>query len=634
MNLQRAMRITAQMHPYRSAQKCVARFNTAQAVLFVMLLLTALAVGAEAQSQSTSGAATFALAESALARNDPQAAIQVLSSHLSRNPTDLPARLLLAEAFLAAGNPGEAESQYRTILRGDTNNYLALAGLGELYEKTGRLDQAESNLARAVKHSRGEPELRLEWATVLAKLHRFREAKSALLTLTIPKTRASRVAYFRLKAAIAEGMGDSTAAAAEMESALAADPANTDLRTAAAMAQARAGSYKRAAALAAESFSHAHDVTSGMVLLQAQVGGGEDVHETLRSLRDLSLPRQQSGELRQHLAELLIARGKYEDAVVDLEALAGMSPDSAEVLFNLALAHFRAGQMDAAAKSAEQCRRLKDTAEVEDLIGDIQEARGDVLAAVRSYQAAASLAPEEEKYQVSLALEFIRHQNFEPAKVVLENAAKSHPNSWQIRLCLGMIEYFTGTKSKASEILLRAADLSPTPEVVLGYLGDVEMDEVSPPDKAAVDRICAFADAHPSAAREQLNCGALQLKQDYATRDKSRISEIKARLVNAARSLSNQAESHCELGKLYRWTEEWTSARAESERCAEMEPDSAEAHYRLAQIYQHTGEAERSKQEMAKFQQTSEKLANANEQRQKTMKTFLYKIQNEKAGQR
>ena len=622
------MRNAAQMQRYRSPWNFIARFNAELQLLFLL----ALVVAASAQSQS-SGTAVFSQAESALSHNDPQTAIKVLSTYLSRHPADLSARLLLADAFLTAANPEEAVKQYRVILRGDPNNYLALAGLGELYEKIGRLDQAEPNLARAVKHSRGEAELRLEWATVLAKMHRFREARNALEALAVPKTRDSRVAYFRLKAAIAEGMRDSTVAASEMESALAADPASTDLRTAVAMAELKAGNYKRAAALARQTFSEIHDLTSGMVLLQAQLESGEDVNETLGLLRDLSLPRQQSLELRQHLAELLIAHGKYQVAVVDLEELASMSPDNPEILFNLALAQFRAGQVDLALKSAEQCQHLKDSAEVEDLIGDIQEARGEVLSAVRSYQAAASLAPAEEKYQVTLALEFIRHQNFEPAKLVLENAAKSHPNSWQVQLCLGMVEYFTGTKSKSSEILLRAADMSPTPEVVLGYLGDVEIDEVSPPDKSAVDRICAFADAHPNAAREQLNCGALRLKQDYATRDKSRIKEIKDRLINAAGMLPNQAESHCELGKLYRWAEDWNLARAESERCVDMNPDSAEGHYRLAQIYQHTGDAQRSKDEMTKFQQASEKLADANEQRQKTMKTFLYKIQNEKAGQ-
>jgi hypothetical protein len=33
---------------------------------------------------------------------------------------------------------------------------------------------------------------------------------------------------------------------------------------------------------------------------------------------------------------------------------------------------------------------------LEDLLGDIQEARGDNLAAVRSYQAAVALAPNDE----------------------------------------------------------------------------------------------------------------------------------------------------------------------------------------------------------------------------------------------
>ena len=115
-------------------------------------------------------------------------------------------------------------------------------------------------------------------------------------------------------------------------------------------------------------------------------------------------------------------------------------------------------------------------------MGDIQEARGDNLAAMTSFQQAVALAPTEERYRLSLALEFIRHKNFDAAKAVLQQAKDLHPDSWRISFALGMVEYFAGNEETASGILLHAAKLSPDPPVALKYLGDIQMDRAAGPD--------------------------------------------------------------------------------------------------------------------------------------------------------
>src|SRR6202030_2644885 len=111
----------------------------------------------------------------------------------------------------------------------------------------------------------------------------------------------------------------------------------------------------------------------------------------------------------------------------------------ADLQFNLALAQFRAGRLDDALASVEKCKELGDDADLQDPAGDIQEARGDSLAAVKSYQAAVVLARGEEKYRLSMAVELIRHSNFDAAKTVLKQAEESQPKSWRIELTLGMV---------------------------------------------------------------------------------------------------------------------------------------------------------------------------------------------------
>ncbi|HEU5336163.1 MAG TPA: tetratricopeptide repeat protein [Terriglobales bacterium] len=604
----------------------------ASTLLVWCLIASSLTGVAHASPQQSAQSASPEQAQALLSRGQPDRAVAVLSPYVRTHPADIPARLLLAQALLRAGQANAAEEQYQGVLQRSPDNYIALAQLGDLYERAGRFDEAEPLLARAVKHSRGEPQLRIEWAEVLTRLHRFREASNALARVSAPPSGDSRLMFFRLKAAIAEGLGDSSTAARDMENALALHAHDPDLQLGTALAQLQARNWGRALNLAKPVFSQTRNPAAGLVVLEAQLEMHQDPDQTLAALRALSLPAGQEVQFQQHLAGALLAHNNFVEAVKEFKRAADLQPGNPDLMFNLALAQFKAGQAQDSLRTAERLKSLRDSAEVEDLLGDIQEALGDSLSAVRSYQAAVAQAPGNENYRISLALEFIRHENFEPARLTLKQAASLFPRSWRIQTALGMVEYFAGTKQLAGELLLRAADLAPRPELVLRYLGDIELDDSSPPDNAALTRICAFARAHPEAAREQYYCGALLLHRDYAARDRSNVKEIAGRLTAAAGALTGEAGPHCELGRLYAWLEQWPPAVRESEACVRLDNHSAPAHYRLAQAYRRAGQMQRSKEQLRLYQAASRRLDQQNEQRNKTRETFLYTIQPQAAG--
>jgi Flp pilus assembly protein TadD len=568
-------------------------------------------------------------AQSALDSNHPQQAIDILSKHVTDHPADDSAHLLLAEAFTMIGRAKQAEEQYQIILKHAPDHYIALAGLGELYASMGDEEKAERLLAKAVKYSRHEPQLRIEWAQALARLHRFKEASNALTSVGAPTDTKARIDFFCLKAAISSGLGNSSSAAAEMESALAIRPEDAGLQLATAVAELHAEHADRAMNLAQKLYTRTQQVEAGLLLLQTQLVMRVDVHPTLASLRSLELPTEREITFRQRLAEILISHGQFAESAVDLNRAAELDPTNPDLRFDLALAQFKAGETKDALSSAQKAKELRDSADVEALLGDLQETLGDSLSAIKNYQAAVSMDPKNEDHQLALALEFIRHRNFEPAKLVLEQAEKSFPKSWRIAVALGMVQYFVGTKQEASEILLRAVDLAPDPESVLRYLGDIELDESAAPDPPAMMRICEYADAHPKAAREQLYCGSLMLHNGYASDDKSRINDIIRRLTIAVEALPDEAAPHCELGRTYMWLENWTLAQRESEICARLNPDSAQAHYRLSRIYRRTEQIERAHEEIKLYKAASERLADENEQHENSLKTFIYTIRNE-----
>ena len=597
--------------------------------LCIYSLLLPAWISAFTAAQPVSGPGVLTRAQAALDQNHPEQAIEILAKHLHAHSEDDGARLLLAEAYVMEGHAQPAEEQYEAILKHSPNNYIALSGLGELYASTGRPQQAEPLLSRAVRHSQGEPQLRVEWAQALARLHRFQEASQALKGVTAPDVSEERLAYFRLRAAVAEGLGNSAEAATNMESALLVRPDDPSLQLATAAAQFHAGNAERAAILGRAAFSQTQNADAGFLVLQVELAMHADEHATLASLRRIPLPPEQEVSFRQHLAEVLVAHGEFGEATTDLARAAELDGQNPDLLFNLTLAQFKAGDPTKALASAQRCKAVRDSAELESLLGDIEETLGDNVAALKSYQSAATIDPKNEGYQLAVAVELIRHRNFEPAKLVLENAAKSFPASWRIQVGLGMIEYFTGPRTKASEILLHAADLAPQPEFVLRYLSDIELDETAPPDPPAIARVCAFADAHIKDAQAQLYCTLLMFRRAYAAHDGAPLPDIIRRLNSSTAALPKDATSRCELAKAYVWAEDWESARKNAESCAQMNGNSAQAHYRLARIYQHLGETERSHEEMKLFSQASDRLVEENEQRENNLKTFVLSMQKE-----
>ena len=577
----------------------------------------------------------LAKAQSALAHGNAEDAIRILSDYLQTWPEDSNARIMLGQAYASLGQNDRAVEEFNTVLQAMPDDYIALTALGEIYEGEGQPGKAEPLLAHAARDSRGNPHIRTEWAVVLVQLHKYTEAQSALAGLSPPGGREERIGFHRLKASVAMGLGNAPAAASEMEKALALKPTDPGLAMATAVAEMQSKNWRRAAGLTEPLFSSTRDPQVGLVCLEAELEMHADFHQTLELLRATQLTSPQELALHQRVAELLISHEKYSEAIGELTTAAELDPQRADLQFDLALAQFRAGRSGDALESAEKCKELGDSADLEDLLGDIQESRGDSLAAVNSYQAAVALAPNEERYSLSLAVELIRHNSFEPARVALKRAEELQPESWRIQLALGMVEHFGGTDDAATKYLLHAAELAPQPEEALQYLGDIQMDRASAPAPAAVAKLCQYSDSQPKDGHTEYYCGAVLFRRDYVMGDKTHAAEILRRLhASIALLPKDDAAPHCQLGKAYQWLERWPEALDQSEVCARLDPGSADAHYRLAQIYGRMKQPGKQRKEIKLYEAASTRLADENARHEAAMKTFLYTMQKEAQGQK
>jgi tetratricopeptide (TPR) repeat protein len=428
----------------------------------------------------------------------------------------------------------------------------------------------------------------------LARAHQYLEAEAAIRGVPPPADREQRIAFFRLKAAIASGLGRTGDAAGYLEAACKLDPENVDLR-----------------------------VASGIARLQAQLENHADPAVALKSLRSAQLPPERQLEVRLHMAEILSNAGRYEEAATDFAAASQQAPDRADILFNLALARFRIGLWDEALTSAELAKQRQDSGPVESLIGDIQEQRGDSLAAVHSYQAAVALEPSEERHRLALALELLRHQTFDAAIVVLDQSAGLFPQSVRVKILQGLAYYLVDRSPDAIRALLEASRLGPHDETAARYLGEISLQDSASPDPAAAVQLCKFADDHPKNKTAEAFCGGVQLRLARENEDLSRKPEILTRLRRAVREAPTEPVARCQAAKAFEWTGQWQQARTQMEECVRLDPDSPEGHYRLSRIYRQLGLTDLASRQTLLQQQAAQRQSDESLRRTNAVSKFL-----------
>lgn len=439
-----------------------------------------------------------------------------------------------------------------------------------------------------------ESNLAMRQAVQLAREHRYPEAEATLKGVNAPADRGQKIAFYRLKAAIASGLGHFATASENMDNAARLAPENQDLR-----------------------------IAAGIARLQNEVEDHINPAQTLKRLRAESLPPQHAVDVRLHLAEILSRANLFSEAAVDFAAASALAPDRGDLLYDLALANLRCGRIDDALAGAERAKSVADSGSIESLIGDIQEKRGDPLDAVHSYQAAVSLEPSEERHHLALGLELLRHQTFDAGLVVFQQASALFPQSLRVKILLGLAYFFVDRSADATQALLDAAKMNPRDGTVARYLGEITFQDTSTPNPAAVDQVCRFADEHPRDQTADAFCGGILLKVARESGDVSRRPEILRRLQHATSVAPKDPMARCQLGKAFEWAEMWTRARPETEACVRLDPGSPDGHYQLSRIYRRLGLTALAKQQTALQQAAALHQSEESDRRAETVTKFL-----------
>jgi tetratricopeptide (TPR) repeat protein len=317
------------------------------------------------------------------------------------------------------------------------------------------------------------------------------------------------------------------------------------------------------------------------------------------ALRRQALEQPQSFAANRRLAELYIRLNRVADARPWLEKAARIDPANYDNSYDLALARLETKDVNGARDLLEQMLSRQDRSELHNLMGDVEEALGQVSEAEKQYERAARMDPSE-KNLFDLGTDLLRHEVFRQALTVFQYASGKYPQASRIQVGLGVAFYSSGRYPEAVETLCRAVDLDPDDPKALQFLGG--MHDVSPELADEVTRRLAhFVDLYPNNAAANYYY-ALSLRKRNLTAELTGSQEKVETLLKRSVALrADFAAAHFQLGLLYSDEKRFAKAINELEAAVRLDPGLKSAHYRLAQLYAQEGKPERSRQEFQAF---------------------------------
>jgi tetratricopeptide (TPR) repeat protein len=323
-----------------------------------------------------------------------------------------------------------------------------------------------------------------------------------------------------------------------------------------------------------------------------------------------------------NLGEFYIQSGKLANAIPLLDRAQSINPSAYDNGYDLAQADLMTGRLSQARQVAQALVHLKNTGELHNLLGQIQERDGKFVAAANEFQVAAHMDPSDDNL-FDWGTELLLHRAYEPAIDVFQQASQRYPNSPRLLIGLGMTLYSRGKYDEAVKALLAAADLDPSDARCYTFLSRAYD---SSPNQAedVIQRFRRYAELQPGNALAQYYYAMSLWKGKRAEDSSVDLATVESLLKMAIALNDKLPEPHVQLGNLYADQHEYAKSIPFYVRAIELNPNLSDAHYRLGQDYVHTGQKDLAPKEFEVYQRLrAEHLAEVDKERAEVQQ-FVY----------
>jgi tetratricopeptide (TPR) repeat protein len=325
-----------------------------------------------------------------------------------------------------------------------------------------------------------------------------------------------------------------------------------------------------------------------------------------------------------NLGEFYIKFGKIAEARPLLESAQRIDPSSYDNGYDLAMADLVSGQLAEARQLVQSLLKKRNTGELHNLLGQIEEKDGKFVAAANEFEAAAHADPSEDNL-FDWGSELLLHRTYEPAIEVFRAAAQRYPASPRVMIGLGMALYARGLYEDAVKALLTAADLDPSEPRCYLFLSRAYDSSPSQADEV-IQRFQRYAQLKPDSALAQYYYAMSLWKGKRSAGSGLDLQEVESLLRKSIALNDALPESHMQLGNLYADQHQYEKSIPEYVRALELNPNLPDAHYRLGTDYVHLGQKDRAQTEFAVYQKLrAQHMAEVDKERAEVQQ-FVYSL--------
>ena len=329
-----------------------------------------------------------------------------------------------------------------------------------------------------------------------------------------------------------------------------------------------------------------------------------------------------SFDANHNLGESYVRSGKIPQAVPFLEKAQHIDPTSYDNGYDLSLAYIVTGHSADARQLIQNLLKQKNTAELHNLLAQVEEKDGQFVAAANEYETAAHMDPTESNL-FDWGSELLIHRTLEPAITVFQQAVERYPSSPRLLIALGMALYSRGNYDDAVKALLRASDLAPADPRCYLFLSRAYDSSPSQADEV-IQRFRRFTELQPQDAHARYYYAMSLWKGKRAQDPSVDLSEVESSLKKSISLDPKLAEAHLQLGNLYSDYGNFAGSIPEYQRALELNSDLADAHYRLGQAYVRTGDKTHAQQQLEIYQRLREQHLSDLGKQKAEIRQFIY----------
>ena len=503
---------------------------------------------------------------------------------LAKNPKDVEALLLHANAMAALRDPAGAVTEIEEALKVTPDSSKAFVNLGAVRMQTGDAKEAEAAFRRAIELDPSSTNAKLALANFLWAAERAPEAETTLKDVLAKEpqhllaNRMLGVLYLSTRRP---------------------NEAEQPLKTVAEVSKAPAARFQLADyylgvgrnedaiavlnSLAADRASFA-DAELRLAALEYAQGRKPEAHSRLDAVL-VRIPSFAPGLVMK--ARWLNQENKLDEALARAKAAVSADPQSASAHFTLALIHDRRREVADATKSYNEVLRLNPravAAQVE--LSRLSLTAGDSATALRFAEEASQAQPGSLDARVAVARSLVVAGNLERAQTEIAALIKGAPSAAAVHAVNGLYQTRSNNAAAARAAYERSLELSPGYLEALAGLTYLDIAEKRPAQSVA--RLEAEVARRPSSAPLL----TLLARAHGAAGNQAKEEEVLRQAVTVDPRFTT---GYAMLAQLYIRQKRTDAARAEFEGMVERDPNAIGARTMIGMLWEAEGKRDEAR---------------------------------------